>query len=143
MLNRRWVKDYIWRDGLLLATESRTGPNARVSYHYHLDHLGTPRLVTSGTGARVSTHTYYAFGAERATAAESPETVMKFTGHERDATGSSDALDDMHARYYSPVQGRFLSVDPRLNLDRTLHYPQAFDTLTWKTTRWFIQTRRA
>jgi len=32
----------------------------------------------------------------------------KFTGHERDHSG----LDYMHARYYRPEWGRFLSVDP-------------------------------
>jgi RHS repeat-associated protein len=38
---------------------------------------------------------------------------MKFTGHERDRNGESaaDDLDYMHARYYSPRLGRFLSVD--------------------------------
>jgi YD repeat-containing protein len=68
-LNRQWVKDYIWRDGLLLATDSRTASGTVASHHYHLDHLGTPRLVTDGAGAKVSTHTYYAFGAELKTTA--------------------------------------------------------------------------
>ena len=37
---RQWTKDYVWRDGLLLASTDATG-----TYHYHLDHLGTPRLI--------------------------------------------------------------------------------------------------
>ena len=40
---------------------------------------------------------------------------MKFTGHERDllgSTGTTAHLDSMHARYYNPHLGRFLSVDP-------------------------------
>jgi RHS repeat-associated protein len=73
---------------------------------------GTPRLVTDGTGLKLATHTYYAFGAELMGTPESPEAGMKFTGHERDITGTSDALDNMHARYYSSLTGRFLSVDP-------------------------------
>jgi RHS repeat-associated protein len=41
--------------------------------------------------------------------------LMKFTGHERDVLGNDPhTLDDMHARYYSPTVGRFLSVDPVL-----------------------------
>ncbi|NLH11434.1 MAG: hypothetical protein GX464_08865, partial [Holophagae bacterium] len=32
-----WVKDYIYRDGLLLASQHRTEGHQ----HYHLDHLGT------------------------------------------------------------------------------------------------------
>jgi RHS repeat-associated protein len=39
---------------------------------------------------------------------------MKFTGHERDLNqpGQADDLDYMHARYHSPMAGRFLSFDP-------------------------------
>jgi RHS repeat-associated protein len=40
---------------------------------------------------------------------------MKYTGHERDLLASNpNTLDYMHARYYSPTAGRFLSVDPVL-----------------------------
>ena len=43
--------------------------------------------------------------------------LTKFTSHERDYLGYSnvennDYLDYMHARYYNPNWGRFLSVDP-------------------------------
>jgi RHS repeat-associated protein len=41
---------------------------------------------------------------------------MKFTGHERDLGNLSSAADDldyMHARFYNPQTGRFLSTDPR------------------------------
>jgi RHS repeat-associated protein len=110
--SRQWVKDYVWRNGQLLATENRKAGGGTVTEHYHLDHLGTPRLVTDGTGLKLATHTYYAFGAELMGTPESPEAGMKFTGHERDITGNSDALDNMHARYYSALTGRFLSVDP-------------------------------
>jgi RHS repeat-associated protein len=113
----QWVRDYIWRDGLLLVTENRLPTGGEATYHYHLDHLGTPRLVTDGNGVKVATHTYHAFGAELKKSPEVPETPIKFTGHERDITGSSDALDDMHARYYSPIGGRFLSPDPVLSAD--------------------------
>ena len=40
---------------------------------------------------------------------------MRYTGHERDLgsnAGVGDDLDYMHARYYKPIWGRFLSVDP-------------------------------
>lgn len=45
---------------------------------------------------------------------------MKFTGHERDlanVAGDGDDLDYMHARHYSPITGRFLSVDTINGLD--------------------------
>jgi RHS repeat-associated protein len=46
---------------------------------------------------------------------------MKFTGHERDDVN----LDYMHARYYLPFGGRFLSVDPGRDWDR--HQPQSWN----------------
>jgi RHS repeat-associated protein len=105
---RAWKKDYIWRDGMLLATK-----DGSATLHFHLDHLGTPLLITDANGAKVGEHAYYPFGAEiNVTPHESPEEAMKFTGHERDTVaGDGHTLDDMHARYYSPTMGRFLSVD--------------------------------
>jgi RHS repeat-associated protein len=87
---------------------------AAATYHYHLDHLGTPRLITDAGGARISEHDYYPFGAEVANATvESPRERMQFTGHERDTIeGDNHTLGYMHARYYGAAVGRFLSVDP-------------------------------
>ncbi len=66
-------------------------------------------------GQQVALHNYYPFGQE-ATSAAQDEVVLKFTGHERDKTGTGvrSELDYMHARHCSPVVGRFLSVDPSL-----------------------------
>jgi hypothetical protein len=76
----QWIKDYIWRDGLLLVSIDATG-----TYHYYLDHLGTPRLITNASGVKVAEHAYYPFGSEISlTPHESNEEAMKFTGHERD-----------------------------------------------------------
>jgi RHS repeat-associated protein len=110
-----WIKDYIWRDGLLLASVA-TSTSGNVTWHYHLDHLGTPRLITNASGVKVAEHAYYPFGAEISlTPHESSEEAMKFTGHERDGVaGDGHTLDDMHARYYNASLGRFLSVDPIL-----------------------------
>ena len=107
----QWKKDYVWRDGLLLASTDTTG-----AYHYHLDHLGTPRLITNASTVKIAEHAYYPFGAEiNLTPHETSEEAMKFTGHERDiVAGDGHTLDDMHARYYNASLGRFLSVDPVL-----------------------------
>jgi RHS repeat-associated protein len=96
--------DHIYRDGLLLASETPAGVR-----HYHLDHLGTPRLVTNAAGAQTAYHAYFPFG-EEATAFNQDTLRMKFTGHERDhanAGGPGDDLDYMHARFCSPVTGVF------------------------------------
>ncbi|MCP4600000.1 MAG: hypothetical protein GY847_05585, partial [Proteobacteria bacterium] len=82
--------------------------------HLHLDHLGTPRLITNASGQQVAYHVYYPFG-EEATEAFQDQARMKFTGHERDLGshyGTGDDLDYMHARHCSPLTARFTSVDP-------------------------------
>jgi RHS repeat-associated protein len=107
----RTDRDYVYRDGLLLAAEGAQGRR-----HFHLDHLGTPRLITNRAGWGDSYHVYYPFG-EEATAFNQDTDRMKFTGHERDLAslaGAGDDLDSMHARHCSPITGRFLSVDPAL-----------------------------
>lgn len=114
--NFQWRKDYIWRGDLLLATR-QLEPNGTVTtYHYHLDHLGTPRRITDDADRIVGKSDYDPFGS-RLSGGTNPASAnrMQFTGHERD-TGplgeQTDTLDYMHARYYSPYAGRFLSVDP-------------------------------
>lgn len=111
----QWVKDYIWRDSALLASRQPEGP-ATTTYHYHLDHLGTPRRITDAADNTVGFHDYHAFGPEERGQQEPSSTRVKYTGHERDASGDTfGTLDYMHARYYNPVLGRFFSIDPVIN----------------------------
>jgi RHS repeat-associated protein len=117
------VEDFVWRDGLLLGSQRPVEMGGR--RHFHLDHLGTPRLITSDSGQMVSYHDYYPFGDEHSPVLQEVpsgfdrEEPTKFTGHERDYAGGmgaedGHAVDYMHARYASPTIGRFLSVDPKL-----------------------------
>lgn len=136
--NRQWAKDYVWRDGALLASVAPTSPGASTTttLHYHLDHLGTPRVITEGANAVVGVHAYYPFGGELSLSQhEGSEELLKFTGHERDllAGGDPHTLDDMHARYFMAAAGRFLSVDPVLDLKRTLPHPQMWNRYTYVT----------
>ncbi|HKR62134.1 MAG TPA: peptidoglycan DD-metalloendopeptidase family protein, partial [Thermoanaerobaculia bacterium] len=99
-----WLEDYVYRDGTLMAAEL---PGTPTRLQFHLDHLGTPRLITADDGVEIARHTYYPFGGEATSPAQDNE-PRKFTGHERDG----HSLDYMHARYYTAEWGRFLSVDP-------------------------------
>jgi len=99
--------------------------------HVHLDHLGTIRLITSSSGTTLATHYYYPFGQEASNGYQDTER-MKFTGHERDlrdGSNTTDDLDYMHARYYNPNLGRFLSVDP--GRDSEPRMPQSWNCFAY------------
>lgn len=107
-----WREDYVYRKDKLLAAVVADGTTSGARQHFHLDHLGTPRLITDDRGYKLAQHTYWPFGQD-APGSETDGERMKFTGHERDSGLDSERdLDYMHARYYGPVAGRFMSVDP-------------------------------
>lgn len=111
-----WARDWTWRDSILFAESLPLGANSESWRHYHLDHLGTPRLITDESGSKVSVHHYYPFGEEITPVLGQTE-IAKFTGHERDFIGGTitenkQYLDYMHARFEGPLLGRFLSIDP-------------------------------
>jgi RHS repeat-associated protein len=99
-----WTEDNIFRGAQLLANEASTGTK-----HYALDHLGSPRVVTNGSGSLIGYEDFAPFGDGGGTGSG----TLQFTGHERDwnPAGGSDPLDYMHSRYYSANAGRFVSVD--------------------------------
>ena len=114
-LNRwKWTKDYVYAGSKLLASESPGGIR-----HYHVDHLGTTRVITDAVGTSLSAtpYEYFPFGDE-ATVEPPNDERFRFTGHERDI---NDPLkpDYMHARYYyrGGSAGKFLSVDPGRDWD--------------------------
>jgi RHS repeat-associated protein len=77
--------------------------------YYHVDHLGTSRLITGWEGWPLWQGTFLPFGQEW----NSQITVnhYKFTGKERD---SESGLDNFGARYDSSSMGRFMSPDSGL-----------------------------
>jgi RHS repeat-associated protein len=143
-----WTEDYIYRDGQLVAAE-QPGTSGGLR-HFSLDHLGTTRLITNTpapgeTPVAYGRHDFFPFGMEQTPtnqevvnhSSERPE-AMKFTGHQRDFLGdwytdNSDYLDYMHARYYNPVMGRFLSVDPVLDVKKAGVEPQRWNRYGYVT----------
>lgn len=76
----------------------------------HTDALGTPVASSDDTGQPIWTEHYWPYGEKRDMAAESASLPIGFTGHRSDdATG----LTYMQARYYDPIAGRFMGVDPQ------------------------------
>jgi RHS repeat-associated protein len=100
-----WKEDYIYGGARLLAAEVSEPERVR---HFHVDHLGTPRLITGNGGVQLAEKTYEPFGWKVSPVTPDFE-QLEFTGHERDVP----TLDYMHARYYKPDMGRFTSVDPK------------------------------
>ena len=104
-----WVKDYIYRDGQLLASQHRTEGHQ----HHALSHLGTTRMLTNRCGERVKRYELFPYGDTITAPANDTET-RRFTGHQRDLgslTNTTDDLEYMHARYYGVKMGRFLALD--------------------------------
>jgi RHS repeat-associated protein len=100
-------KDYAYREGMVLGAAYSTG----TMVHFDVDHLGSVRLETA-SGVQPSYRDLWPYGDE-ATPPGSSER-MRFAGQERDLgslTSIADDIDYMHARYYRPLFGRFLSPD--------------------------------
>lgn len=86
---------------------------------FHLDALGSVRLVTNEAANVVSRHDYLPFGEELPADmgsrdgipgyGASPSAPIRFTGKDRD---TETGLDYFGARYFSGAQGRFTSADP-------------------------------
>jgi RHS repeat-associated protein len=125
--NWSFHRDYVYRNGGLLATHTPEGLQ-----HFHLDHLGSPRIITGANGTTLAQHLYFPFG-EEATNPEQDGEVLKFTGHERDdldASGSTRDLDYMHRRFHSPHLGRFFSPD-ELKRYEPLRTPQLYNRYSY------------
>jgi len=130
-----WSRDYVHRPGGLLAQITPTE-----TLHFHLDHLGTPRRASkpssnpASNGAQAGAWNYFPFG--EAIVADPNAPRLRFTGHERDDDGTvaqTTDLDYMHARYYRPVSGRFLSIDPVLNVTEAVGEPQLWNRYSYVT----------
>jgi RHS repeat-associated protein len=129
-----WQKDYIYRGGTLLTAETNTNG----AMHYHVDHLGSPRLVTDANGTAWERLQFLPFG-ENSGYYQNNEpwslsyvgpitpTRLRFTGHEKDSDVLS--LDYMHARHFWERNGRFMSVDPGKDWDPKL--PQSWNMYSY------------
>ena len=109
------------------------GPLYREAFWLVSDHLGTPRMIVdkSGTLSSVKRHDYLPFGEELSAGMSGRTTTQGYTGDTLrqhftcyEADGEK-GLDYAQARYQSPAQGRFTSVDP-LGASANVGDPQSF-----------------
>jgi RHS repeat-associated protein len=80
------------------------GTNSAVTY-IHTDGLGSPVARTDASGTVISRTRYEPYGY----VASGVQPTIGFTGHVNDV---DTGLTYMQQRYYDPVAGRFLSIDP-------------------------------
>jgi RHS repeat-associated protein len=121
-----------WLAVVVLAALGAVGPRAvqaqtTVVEYYHLDALGSVRVVTDATGAVIRRHDYTPFGEEVTVTYPTPDRKL-FTGQERD---QQTGLDYFGARYYRAGIGRFTTVDPAGVNPLKLVNPQRFNRYSY------------
>jgi RHS repeat-associated protein len=108
----------------------------RVLSYYHLDGLGSVRVVTDATGqvARacdtdvvVGRHEFLPFGEEW-DGPSPPAERRLFTGQERDV---ETGLDYFGARHYQALWGRFTTIDPVYTWQENLVDPQRWNRYSY------------
>ena len=86
--------------------------STRTVTYVHTDTLGSPVAKTNANGDVISRTRYEPYGAVN----QGATPTIGFTGHVNDA---DTGLTYMQQRYYDPLAGRFLSVDPVLTDGKT------------------------
>jgi RHS repeat-associated protein len=93
--------------------------------YYHIDAIGSVRMVTDASGAVIARYDYLPFGERFETVP--PATYLdqrQFAGKERD---SETGLDYFGARFLRGESGRFITTDPVLNTEAALSDPQRWN----------------
>ena len=111
-----YVGNCIWR-GETLATVMTEGGYINAldgSYHFVVtDHLGNVRAIMDGSGTIEKSFDYYPFGESYASETVSnPGEAFRYGGKEREEKFGIHEVYDFSARWYSPVYGRFQTMDP-------------------------------
>ena len=100
------LAEYIYANGHQVAKVERPAGVDTFRF-FHPDHLGTALVITDEVGDQDWRGEYFPFGEEYS----SQGTPNRYRFVERE-TDEATGLTYMHARYYNPRLGRFMSVDP-------------------------------
>ena len=96
-------REYVYAGNRLIA---QYDDSANTTEFVHSDHLGSTRVVTGMNQAVIASLDYSAYGL--LSGSGTTTTTHQYGGKENDAETNFDYFG---ARYYSPVMGRFLSLD--------------------------------
>jgi RHS repeat-associated protein len=116
------VRDYVWLDGRPLAQLEYVTPGAAPrAYYFHVDHLGTPRKLTSPEGATVWSAAVQPYGEVGETTVADPVTGrtvvtnLRLPGqYDERLLGGLGLQGPFYNwnRWYLPGVGRYLELDP-------------------------------
>src|SRR3989344_3473268 len=98
---------YIFAGGEVVATITASGTATTTSY-VHADHLGSTQVTSNASSTQNQAIDYYPYGEKRITSG-SDVSSREYIGEHFD---EETDLSYLNARYYDPVDGRFLSQDP-------------------------------
>jgi RHS repeat-associated protein len=107
-LIQKWLGWIIYFYILLSAGNNAIALNT-VTY-FHNDVSGTPMLATDASGGVVWKETYRPYGQKLTNSPASANNKVGFAGKPYDG---NTGLSYMGARYYDPVVGRFMGIDPK------------------------------
>ncbi|MFQ5856892.1 MAG: toxin TcdB middle/N-terminal domain-containing protein [Anaerolineae bacterium] len=104
---------------------SRWVSSSETTTFYHADHLGSATVLMNDQGNMVERVAYYPYGTDRMRSGAS-DVAYRFTDQEHDL---EIGLYNYGARFYDPLVGRFISVDPLYmeEPEKGLEKPQALN----------------
>ena len=92
--------------------------------YYHLDPMGSVRMVTDASGDVTQRYDYQTFGEDTSAGGQ----PRKYAGKERDP---ETGYDYFGGRYYANRLGRFTTVDPAYRVEENLLDPQRWNRYTY------------
>jgi RHS repeat-associated protein len=108
------IKTYGWKPGSTWSTDPLFMKQGGQYYWYHNDHLGTPQMMTTSSGAVVWKARYTSFGKANVDPNSTVVNPLRFPGQYEDV---ETGLHYNWHRYYDAKVGRYLRADPSHSLN--------------------------
>ncbi|CAD5106320.1 RHS repeat domain-containing protein [Zestomonas carbonaria] len=111
-----------WLFGAFILALGTTATAETLVYttYYHNDHLGSPVAATDERGDLLWRAHFRPYGERQENPTDAAFGNVGYTGHTQDA---DSGLVYMQARYYDPIIGRFMAVDPvEVNPESTISF---------------------
>ena len=119
----RWLRHGLLSLVVLLGLAAPAAAQVTIEY-YHLDPMGSVRMVTDASGDVTQRYDYQTFGEDTSAGGQ----PRKYAGKERDP---ETGYDYFGGRYYANRLGRFTTVDPAYRVEENLLDPQRWNRYTY------------